>query len=391
MRTRVAAVLLLGVVVAGTIAWAKGVGLHPRGPAPRPPLELARTDGPRIQLAILLDTSNSMDGLIDQTRSQLWSIVNQFATARRAGRGAQLEVALYEYGNSGLSPSSGWVRRVLGFTRDLDRVSEELFALRTNGGEEYCGTVIKDALDELAWSDSASDLRVIFIAGNEPFTQGPVDFRPVCRRAAQMGITVNTIHCGPYDEGAASGWKTGALMAGGAYNAIDQSQVMAHIDAPQDAEIARLGTALNQTYLPYGAAGHEGALRQEAQDANASRSAKGSYLGRVLTKSNRMYSNSSWDLVDATKNEKLDVATLKEEELPAEMQKLPLEKKKEYIAAKDAERQRLQAEIGRLNAAREAFVATARAKSGVAEKSTLEAAVAKVLREQAAGRGIELQ
>jgi hypothetical protein len=376
MKIKLAAILLLSDAVVGTAA-----------PVARAPVD----GGPRIQLAILLDTSNSMDGLIDQARSQLWSIVNQFATARRAGRGARLEVALYEYGNDGLPASSAWVRRVLGFTTDLDRVSEELFALRTNGGEEYCGTVIQNALDELAWTDSASDLRLIFIAGNEPFTQGPVDFRPVCRRAAQKGITVNTIHCGTYDEGAASGWKTGALIAGGAYNAIDQSQVAQHIDAPQDAEIERLGVELNKTYIPYGASGRDGQVRQEAQDQNASRSAKGSYLGRMITKSNRMYSNSYWDLVDATRNEKLDVGTLKDADLPAEMQKLSLEKKKEYIAAKGAERQRLQAEIGRLNAARETFVAAARAKGKIAEKETLEAAVARVLRAQAAGRGIELQ
>ncbi len=31
---------------------------------------------PVIQVAILLDTSNSMDGLIDQARKQLWRVVN---------------------------------------------------------------------------------------------------------------------------------------------------------------------------------------------------------------------------------------------------------------------------------------------------------------------------
>src|SRR5205823_3642790 len=36
---------------------------------------------PVVQLAILLDTSNSMDGLIAQAKTQLWNIVNEFATA----------------------------------------------------------------------------------------------------------------------------------------------------------------------------------------------------------------------------------------------------------------------------------------------------------------------
>ena len=61
---------------------------------------------PVIQLCILLDTSNSMDGLIDQARTQLWRVVNQFATAKRDGRSPELQVALYEYGNDGL-PAHG--------------------------------------------------------------------------------------------------------------------------------------------------------------------------------------------------------------------------------------------------------------------------------------------
>ncbi len=130
---------------------------------------------PLIQVAVLLDTSNSMDGLIDQARTQLWRIVNELATAKKNGTAPNLNVALYEYGNSRLK--APYVRRVLALTPDLDKVSEELFALTTSGGEEYCGQVIDDATKELKWSDSNADLKLIFIAGNEPFTQGDVDVR----------------------------------------------------------------------------------------------------------------------------------------------------------------------------------------------------------------------
>ena len=43
------------------------------------------TSAPKIQLAILLDTSGSMDGLIDQTRNQLWQVVNELSMAKRNG------------------------------------------------------------------------------------------------------------------------------------------------------------------------------------------------------------------------------------------------------------------------------------------------------------------
>ena len=132
---------------------------------------------PKVQLAILLDTSGSMDGLIDQARTQLWTIVNEFAFMKRAGQEPELEVALYEYGNSSIAADEGYIRQVLAFTMDLDKVSEELFKLTTNGGSEFCGHAIKSAVEGLKWSEVADDYKAIFIAGNEPFTQGGVEYK----------------------------------------------------------------------------------------------------------------------------------------------------------------------------------------------------------------------
>ena len=64
-----------------------------------------------IMIALLLDTSNSMDGLIDQAKSQLWKIVNEVAAAKSGdGKQPNIKIALYEYGNDGLSSSEGYIR-----------------------------------------------------------------------------------------------------------------------------------------------------------------------------------------------------------------------------------------------------------------------------------------
>src|SRR3979409_1073074 len=90
--------------------------------------------GALVQMAILLDTSNSMDGLIDQAKSQLWKIVNDLEYSTQNGVRPTLQVALYEYGNDGLSAEGNYIRQVSPFTIDLDVISEKLFALKTNGG-----------------------------------------------------------------------------------------------------------------------------------------------------------------------------------------------------------------------------------------------------------------
>ena len=50
----------------------------------------------KVQIAILLDTSSSMSGLIDQARTQLWKVVNTFVNTHRDGETPFVEVALYE-------------------------------------------------------------------------------------------------------------------------------------------------------------------------------------------------------------------------------------------------------------------------------------------------------
>jgi len=130
-----------------------------------------------IQVAILLDTSNSMDGLIEQAKTQLWKIVNQLGRADKNGQTVKLQVALYEYGKSSIPGPEGYLRMIVPLTTDLDQISEELFKLSTYGGDEYCGRVIQSALDGLQWSRSADDYKVIVIAGNEPFTQGEIDYK----------------------------------------------------------------------------------------------------------------------------------------------------------------------------------------------------------------------
>ena len=349
------------------------------------------TKKPLVQIAILLDTSGSMEGLIEQAKSQLWRIVNEFAKAKQSGVSPEVQVALYEYGKSSLSASSGWIRQIQPLTTDLDKISEELFALRTNGGDEYCGWVIREAANGLAWSSSPEVYKAIFIAGNEPFTQGPVDYARSCKAAITKGIIVNTIHCGDEATGINTKWKDGALLADGNYLVIDQNRAVVSIEAPQDKEIARLGGELNKTYIAYGVAGRLGETRQKAQDANvlSLAPASGAAVQRSVAKASANYQNASWDLVDAYKDKNVEVEKLKAEELPAEMQKMDAEERKAYVEKNAKERSELQTKINQLNREREQYVGQ-RMKE-VAGTNTLDSVMISAIREQSARRNFKFE
>ncbi|WP_293296617.1 vWA domain-containing protein [Allomuricauda sp.] len=333
-----------------------------------------------VKIALLLDTSNSMDGLINQAKAQLWDIVNEFTHAKcGTDLRPSLQIALYEYGNDNLSSHEGYIRQVLGFSKDLDEISEKLFSLTTNGGEEYCGEVIHTSLKQLDWGKNAGDLKMIFIAGNEPFTQGKLDYKDAALNAKEKDIIVNTIFCGNYEQGISSMWKNGATLTGGEYMAIDHNRQVVHIETPYDDIIIKLNSKLNSTYVSYGAMGRQKKELQSVQDANAAELEEVVVVKRAVSKSSRLYQNSSWDLVDAAEEDATVLTQIKEKDLPKELQGKSESEIKNFVKEKKQEREKIQKQIQELNAKREAYIA----KNQKNEKGELENAMLSAIKAQA--------
>jgi len=344
----------------------------------------------RVQIALLLDTSNSMDGLINQARSQLWKIVTAMSTARRDKTATTLELALYEYGNSGLSAKSGYLRKVCDFTTDLDHVSERLHTLTTNGGEEYCPTVIVASVDNLGWSSNTDDLRMIIIAGNEPFDQGAITPQEACKAANRKGITITTLFCGNDQDGRRTGWYDGATCSGGAYHAINTDEAIAYVTTPYDKELQTLNDRLNRTYLHYGAQGRKFKARQSEQDANAVQLSSAVMADRIAAKASGAYSNSAWDIVDLVRSNPVAAADLKEEELPKELQGKTAPQRTLLIDQLTAERERINEDIRVLDAKRAEFIKQAQ-KAQASKPATIDEVILKSIRALAGKKGFAMK
>ena len=312
----------------------------------------------KIMLALLLDTSNSMDGLIDQAKSQLWTIVNELATAKcQDGVPPEISIALFEYGNSGLPSSEGYIRMVTNLTQDLDELSEKLYSLTTNGGDEYCGHVIKRSIDQLDWSSSNADLKMIFIAGNEPFTQGRIPYHSACGLAKEKNIVVNTIFCGPYQQGINTQWKAGADIANGSYMSIEQNRKTVYVKTPYDDQIDRLNDELNKTYIYYGQKGLQKKEKQRRQDDNAASYSQANKVKRTISKSSHAYKNSDWDLVDAMEEDEEILDDLDDENIPEVMKGMDADQRKKYIKDQAESRKSIQKEIQSLSVKRKQYIA----------------------------------
>lgn len=312
----------------------------------------------KIQVALLLDTSSSMDGLIDQAKSRLWNIVNTLTTLKYSGKTPDIEIALYEYGNDGLSEKTNFIRQVTPLTSDLDLISEKLFALKTNGGNEYCGAVIQDATKKLDWKKENNNMKLIYIAGNEAFDQGRINYKEAISDAMKNNIYVNTIFCGSSLEGINTFWKDGADYGKGKYFNIDSNQSIQYVSTPYDDEISKCNVKINTTYIGYGSTGNSKKINQEAQDKNARGVSSANYAERAVSKSKAVYKNESWDLVDRVKQDPKAISKIKKEELPAELQNKSEAEVQVIITQKTKEREAIQKEIGELAKKRQQYIDT---------------------------------
>ena len=355
-------------------------------PVPVPPTNK------KVQVAILFDTSNSMDGLIDQAKTRIWGIVNEINSLRYNGEVPKIEIALYEYGKSTLSVKDDYVRKILDLTSDLDLISHQLFALTTNGGDEFCGAVIKHSLNELEWSNDPTDLKLIYIAGNEPFNQGPVNYKEVCSDAKAKGIFINTIYCGDYDQGVREFWKDGATCSTGDYFNINSDAKIVHIDTPYDSKIDLYNDSLNRTYYGYGNQGRMKKEMQVMQDSNAESQSMSSKADRVAAKASANYSNATWDIVDAVEEKEVDITKLKDEDLPAELKGKTEKEKLQFIEETKKDRVHYQKNIQELSVQRQKYIdEELKKRSGEAPVDDFGSSVNESIRKAALKNGYETQ
>jgi hypothetical protein len=338
-----------------------------------------------IQVAILLDVSNSMDGLINQAKAQLWNMVSVMGKASCNGATPNIEIALYEYGRPANNAQNGYVKQISGFTTDLDKLSQQLFGLTTNGGDEYCGHVIYNSLNELNWDTAPGNYRVIFIAGNEDFLQGDIAFTKACLLAKQKGVIVNTIYCGSKAMGIQEHWNLGGECGNGSYTNINENAKEDDIETPYDSLLFSLNDKLNSTYIGYGRSASVGFMNQEKMDVANMKLSTAAGLKRITVKGKKnLYKNSQWDMVDAYAADSTAFAKMSTSELPDSLQKKSKEEIKNIINTKTAERTAVQNQIGELSGKREAYITVEKAKKAVNNNQpTLETEIEKIIREQA--------
>jgi len=253
---------------------------------------------PKIQLALLVDISGSMDALLNQTKSQFWNTANYLSSAAKQGEKPVVEIALITYGGA-LDSASQHCRVLTDLTADLDSVAEHLDRIKIGGSYEFCWGAIDHALDKFNWSSQKNDLKLIVIAGNESFNQGRFDPDRIIQKAKKENVMINTIFCSRKDDAEYLSWSNAAKLFSGEFSMIDIQDTIRSKETDMDSKLIEFNDKLNGTYIPYGDDGKIYFERMLKQDRSTKLLGISFFRDRIYYKVSPAFRNPAWDLIDA--------------------------------------------------------------------------------------------
>ena len=167
---------------------------------------------------------------------------------------------------------------------------------------------------------------------------------------------------------------------------IDQNNGTLVIATPYDQTLIKLSGELNETYIPFGAAGQAGCANQTAQDANAVQLNSANAASRAATKAGKLYS-CGWDLVDATRNGDVDLAKVDEKDLPEDMRALTYAQRVAKVDAMQQRRTKLQGQINELDQRRQTLLTEELARQATTNIGSFDLAIRSAIRTKAEAVG----
>ena len=347
---------------------------------------------PKVDVVFVLDTTGSMEGLIQTAKEKIWSIATTMASAQQT---PEIRIGLVAYRDR----NDAYETRVVDLSGDLDSVYATLMDFAAEGGGDTPESVNKalyDAVHNMSWSQSDSAYQVIFLVGDAPphMDYNEVRYPEIVASALNKGIVVNTIQCGEIAT-AIEPWTQIASLGQGNFFQVEQAGGAVAYNTPFDEEIADLSAKLDDTRLYYGSAEEKDKMHRKVaatvklnEGASvASRARRGSFNASAAGRTNLLGEN---ELVDAIASGTVDLNDIKKDALPEPMAEMAPEEQLSYVAGLANERADLQLQIQELSEDRDGYLAKKVEEAG-GLRSSLDQKIYDTVKEQAGKAGLEYE
>lgn len=309
--------------------------------------------GSKVDVVFAVDTTGSMGGLIDGAKRTVWSIASHIRTI---DQNADVRIGLVAYRDLG----DDYVTKDFALTTDMDAVFAELSSYSASGGgdtPENVDAALHDAVHKMQWRTGAK--KMIFLVGDAPpASRGDVPrFEVSARDAAKQQIIVNTIRCGQAPE-TMQAWQRIARLGNGEFSTIEQSGGVQQIATPYDDKLAELSRVVDATTVIYGDSGVQAAFAGKmaaAREAPAATKAdRAAYYAAAPAAKGA--GRASADITEGVAAGTLNVNSLDQAKLPAEMQGKSAQELKQEIDRRAKTRQEAQTEIEKVSKMRAKYL-----------------------------------
>jgi hypothetical protein len=349
---------------------------------PRPPAT-------RLEMVFVLDTTGSMNGLLDGAKQRIWGIVNGVMQDTHSS----VRIGLVAYRDRG----DEYLTQVLPLTDELDKVYTTLMYYREGGGgdsPEDVRSALSHGVYEINWSPSAPNLsKIMFLVGDAPPHEDydVVDTVTSAANAVQKGIIVNTIQCGISAE-TTRAWRAIAERGRGKYFSIASDGGVQAIATPYDEQLGDLARQLGATFVAYGfGRGAEGeAKRAEitavANQVEARVALSAPPVARAERAVNKAVNSVAYlgDLFQQIENGSVKLEDIDPAQLPEALRSMSASERQQEIERRLAQRRELRHQIDVVSKQRYAYIEAEQKKRGNGEG--FDVVVARALKEQMASK-----
>ncbi|CAM1343493.1 vWA domain-containing protein [Tenacibaculum amylolyticum] len=340
-----------------------------------------------VEIVFCLDATGSMSGLIGTAKEKIWDIVSELAQDNQI---ASLRLGMVFYRDRG----DQFITKQIALTDDLDEVYSKLLEIEAQGGgdtPESVNQALHESINDMKWSNNKETYRTIFVVGDCPphmDYQDDVKYTLSCKRAAEKGITINTIKLGNSCRDAIYHFKKMAECTNGEFLQLDQQASDIVIATPYDDEINKISRTIDESRLYYG--------NEEEQAMNYSKKHKSlevydkssvtSNTARAryqMSKSGKKSWLGNKEIVNDYIEGTITVEEIEKDELPKELKGKSTTEIKMYLEKLKEERNANEVKLRELSKKQRAYIQQKRKEGVNKDKSSFSEEVVDVLKKQA--------
>ncbi len=335
------------------------------------------------EVVFCLDATGSMAGLIQTAKDKIWDIATGIAQSQEV---SSVKIGMIFYRDRG----DAFITRSYPLTENIDSIYSELLQIDAMGGgdaPESVNQALHEAVDQMKWSSSDNAFRTIFLVGDCPphMDYDEVKYEESCELANEKHIIINSIKLGTACQEAIPHFTKIAAITQGAFTQIGQHAEDYVIKTPYDDSINYYNYRIDESKIYYGSRSEKVFMYDKKSKgmafySDASAEANTARAKYNRTKSGKINRYGKKELVQDVIDKKVDLDSIKKEELPDEFEGLSAAEQKAKLDELKKERLDNEVQLERLIKKQQEFIEHEEAKSP--EKASFSKDVLNTLKEQ---------